>query len=207
MKKREKLLNLVKDFPHFNKKTIKELCLKHNLSLATADSYIHKSIKNNEIIPLKNGVYVTKKFYDENIEDIGYIFYLANQLRKPSYISSWIALDYYNMTTNVINTITSITTKTTRDYSNEAGNFIYNSIKNELFKGFSLIESRLGFKYLIASPAKALFDLIYLSTNQFKTPEPKILKRLRIDTNEMNKKEKNKFKKLLKENKVTWKIL
>jgi predicted transcriptional regulator of viral defense system len=206
MKKRKKILEELKEFPYFNKKVIKELCLKHNLSLATVNSYIHKGTKNNEVVRLKNGFYVTKEFYDKNIEDIGYVFFIANQLRNPSYISSWIALDYYNMTTNVINTVTSVTTKVTRDYSNKVGNFTYKSIKNELFKGFSSIKSRLGFDYLIASPAKALFDLIYLNTNQFRTFEPDILKRLRIDTEEMSNKSKKEFKKLLKENKITWKI-
>ncbi len=203
----KKIFELVKKFPYFNKKTMKDLCLKHNLSLSTADSYVHKGLKNNEIILLKKGIYVTKDFYNKKTEDIGYTFYLANKLRTPSYITSWIALDYYNMTTNVINTITSITTKATRTYSNKIGTFSYNSIKEGLFKGFSLKKSRLGFEYLIASPAKALFDLVYLSTNQFKTPEPKILKRLRIDISEIDKEEKKEFKKLIEENKVTWKIL
>ena len=41
-------------------------------------------------------------FFDKNRSDISYSFYLANIIRTPSYVSSWAALQYYNLTTEAI---------------------------------------------------------------------------------------------------------
>ncbi len=207
MKFRKEIINQLNNFPCFSKEALTQLCSKHGLSLHTVDSYINKSLKEKEIISLKKGLYVTKDFYNKNIHDIGYKFYLANIIRKPSYISSWSALDYYGMTTDVIMATTSVTTKVTRTYSTKIGGFIYKSMKKELFSGFSLIKSESGFSFFIASPAKALFDLLYSKTNQFRSPKKDIIEDLRIDIDEMSKPELKKFKKLLKDNNILWKIL
>lgn len=204
---RKVIIDQLKRFPYFKKETIKQLCTKHNLSSFVLNSYIHKAIKREEIISLKRGLYVTKDFYEKHISDLGYRYFLANIIREPSYISSWTALSYYGMTTDVVKATISVTPKTTRKYSNKAGGFIYHSIKEDLFSDFRLMKSKSGFRFLIASPAKALFDLIYLRTNQFRTQKDNIIKDLRIETNEMSRTEIKKFKILLNKNKVSWKIL
>jgi len=213
MKFRKVIIDQVKELPFFSKEVFRQLCSKHGLALSTVDSYIHKALKQGEIISLKRGLYVTKDFYEKNISDIGYTFFLANILWKPSYVSSWAALDYYGMTTDVIATITSVTTRRTKTYFNKRkfnkkiGGFIYNSIKKDLFKDFKAIKSRNGFKFFIATPPKALFDLLYLRTNRFRRPKKNILEDLRIDIDEMGKSEIKKLKRLFKDNHVSWKIL
>jgi len=206
MKFRKVIIDQVKGLPYFSKEVLRQLCLKHSLSLYTVDSYIKKALREGEIISLKRGLYVTKDFYERNISDIGYKYYLANIIRKPSYVSGWTALNYYGMTTDVVTTITSMTTKNTRTHSNKIGGFVYHSIKKELFEGFALVKSKLGFEYFIATPSKALFDLLYLRTKQFKSPRENILEDLRIDVDEMSKSELKKFKKLLRDNNVLWKV-
>jgi len=53
------------------------------------------------------------------------------------------------------------------------------------------------FDFFIASPAKALFDLLYFKTQQFRGVRSKDIKtlveELRIDIDEMDKKERTKF--------------
>jgi predicted transcriptional regulator of viral defense system len=146
-------------------------------------------------------MYVTNEYFQKNKGDTSYAFYLANVLCQPSYVSSWAALQYYNLATEAVYTITSVTPKITRAYNNKAGNFAYHSIKKELFSDFSLIQG--SFDFFIASPAKALFDLIYFKTNQFKglhisDLEPLIEEDLRIDIDEMDPKEKEHFYNLIK---------
>lgn len=187
MKYREILLEQLKSQPFFNKKAIYQLSEQYGLKNTTVDTYISRSLKRKEIISLKKGLYVSADFYNKNKNDISYSFYLANVIRTPSYISSWTALQYYDLATEVINTITSITPKVTRSYETKAGNFTYQSMQKELFSNFSSVKGK--FDFFIASPSKALFDLLYLKTRQFRGVHfediKSLIAELRIDIDEM----------------------
>jgi hypothetical protein len=200
MKSRKNLLEQLKSLPCFRKDTIHQLGKQLGLKDATIDTYISRFLKYKEIFQLKKGLYVAADFFNKNRSDISYSFYLANILRTPSYVSSWAALQYYNLTTESIYTITSITPKVTRTYKTKAGTFAYQSVKKELFSGFSLVKG--VFDFFIASPAKALFDLLYFKTHQFRGIQLKdvkfLIEELRIDIDEMDKEEQGKFYTMLK---------
>lgn len=198
------LLEELKRFPHFNKELIYDLGKNektYNLKKSSVDTYISRFLKHKEIIPLKRGLYITTDFYNKHKNDTSYLFYLSNILRSPSYISSWTALQYYNLATEVIHTITAVTTKVTRSYKTKVAAFSYRSIKKDLFSDFSLIKNG-DFEFFIATPAKALFDLLYFKTKQFKNIKIKnidyLIEELRIDMAEMDETEKNKFYSMLK---------
>ena len=200
MKSKINLLEQLKSLPHFEKSTVIQLGRQIGLKDATVDTYISRFLKYKEIFQLKNGLYVSTDFYNKNKGDISYSFYLANVIRAPSYISSWTALQYYNLTTEAIHSVTSVTLKVTRDYKTKANSFSYQSIKKELFSDFSLEKGQ--FDFYIASSAKALFDLLYFRTNQFRGIRPEKIKTLiedlRIDFGEMNKEEQAKFYAMIK---------
>lgn len=200
MKYREVLLEQLKSQPYFNKKAVYQLSEQYGLKKTTVDTYISRSLKRKEIIPLKKGLYVSADFYNKNRGDISYSFYLSNILRTPSYVSSWTALQYYNLTTEAIHTITSITPKVTRTYEAKAGNFSYQSIQKDLFSGFILTKGK--FDFFIASPSKALFDLLYFKTHQFRGAKFEGIKglvaELRIDIDEMSQEEQKKFYTMIK---------
>lgn len=162
--------------------------------------YISRSLTRNTIIQLRKGMYVTTDFYEKNRNDISYTFYLANVVRAPSYVSSWAALQYYDLATEAIHEITSVTLKVTRMYRTKLGNFSYHSIMKELFSGFSLVKGK--FDFFIATPAKALFDLLYFRTRQFRGIRSDmiqgIVEELRIDFDAMEKKERDIFHTLIK---------
>ena len=138
MKHRENIIEQLKTLPHFNKTTITQLAEQYQLKDRTVDAYISRSLKYKDLLSLKKGVYVTKDFYEKHKSDISYTFYVANILRKPSYISSWTALQYYNLTTEAIHGTISVTPKRTREHVTKLGNFSYKSIKEELFSDFYL---------------------------------------------------------------------
>lgn len=180
--------------PYFTKAMVCQLGAQYGFKPATIDSYINRSLKRKEIVALRNGLYVSSDLL-KNKQDISYVFYLANIIRKPSYISSWSALQYYNLTTEAIYTVTSVTPKITRTYENKAGSFVYQSVKEDLFSDFHLVKGK--FDFFIASPAKALFDLLYFKTNQFRGLKldeiKKIISELRIDFDDMDEKERQNF--------------
>ncbi|MEK7159668.1 MAG: hypothetical protein AAB766_04185 [Patescibacteria group bacterium] len=200
MKSKKNLLEQLKTLPHFNKSTVYQLGLQLGLKDTTVDTYISRFLKYKEIIPFKKGLYVSTDFFEKNRTDISYSFYLANIIRTPSYVSSWAALQYYNLATEVIHSITSITPKVTREFQTKAGNFAYQSIKKDLFSDFSLANGK--FDFYIASPSKALFDLLYFRTRQFRGVKLNAVKglieELRIDFDEMDKTEQKKFYLMIK---------
>jgi len=203
MKSKGNLLEQLKSMPYFGKDSLCQLGKQLGLADATVDTYISRFLKRKEILQLKKGLYISGDFFSRNRGDVSYSFYLANVIRTPSYVSSWSALQFYNLTTEVIYTVISVTPKVTRTYKTKAGIFAYQSIKEELFSDFSLMRSKtingqpVNFDFFIASPAKALFDLLYFKTRQFRGVRLKdikaLIEELRIDIDEMNKKERAKF--------------
>lgn len=210
MKSKRNLLEQLKSLPHFNKNSICHLGKQLGLRDTTVNTYISRFLKHKEIYQLKKGLYVSADFFSKNRADISYFFYLANVIRTPSYVSSGTALQYYSLSTEVIHTIASVTLKVTRDYRTKAGNFAYQSIKKDLFSDFLLVKGKPvlgtnagdaietnGFEFFIASPAKALFDLLYFKTHQFRGVRweeiKTLIEELRIDIGEMDRKEQTKF--------------
>ncbi|MBY0110727.1 hypothetical protein K2Y00_01855 [Patescibacteria group bacterium] len=200
MKSKSNLIEQLKALPHFSKNTVFQLADQLGLKKSTINTYVSRFLKRREILALKNGLYISGDFFEKNKSEISYLYYLANILRKPSYISSWTALQYYNLTTEVIRSVTSVSLKVTRDYETKAGTFSYQSIKKELFSDYSLMEGK--FNFFIASPSKALFDLLYFRTRQFRGVRrneiPKIINELRIDFEEMEISEQQKFNDMIK---------
>jgi predicted transcriptional regulator of viral defense system len=200
MKSKNNLLEQLKSLPYFSKNTIFQLGEQMGLKSSTVNTYISRFLRHKEIIPLKRGLYVSSDFFDKNKSDISYSFYLANIIRTPSYVSSWAALQYYNLTTEAIHSVTSVTTKVTRNYRTKAGNFIYQSMKKDLFSDFYLAKGK--FDFYIAPPSKALFDLLYFRTRQFRGVKlemiKEIIEELRIDFDEMDKTEQEKFYLMIK---------
>lgn len=199
MKSSINLLEGLKGLPYVGKDSVQQLGLQLGLSHSSIHTYISRFLKRRQIHPLKNGFYVSADFLEKHRLDTSYGFYLANVLRTPSYVSSWTALQYYNLTTEAILTITSVTPKITRSYQTKAGTFIYQSINRELFTDFSLVKGT--FEFFIASPSKALFDLLYFRTHQFRGTSRDtvmtLIEELRIDFDDMDDSEQKKFHALI----------
>jgi predicted transcriptional regulator of viral defense system len=195
MKSSANLLEGMKLMPYLSKDSVQQLGTQLDLNEGTINSYISRYLKRRQLHKLKRGFYVSADFLERHGLETSYVFYLANVLRTPSYVSSWTALQYYDLTTEVILTITSVTPKITRTYQTKAGTFIYQSINKELFTDFSLVKGT--FEFFIASPSKALFDLLYFRTHQFRgTSRDKVMgliEELRIDFDEMDNAEQKKF--------------
>src|SRR3989338_5598652 len=101
MKSKKNLLEQVKSLPYFSKDSLFQLGKQLGLADTTLDTYISRFLKNREILQLKKGLYISADFFSKNRSNISYSFYLANIMRTPSYVSSWSALQFYNLTTEV----------------------------------------------------------------------------------------------------------
>ena len=123
--------------------------------------------KAGKIIRLKKGLYVSRGYIDslkkkDNLSK--YSEFMANILYNPSYLSlDWVMYEN-NLLTESPKNFTSISLAKTAVFSNELGNFFYHKIKRDLFLGY-VVFKKGEFTIFKATPAKALFDFLYLRKN------------------------------------------
>lgn len=111
------------------------------------------------LIKLRNEFYS----FPEYLEVPGFRLYLANRIFFPSYISLHTALVYHGMIHyEVEKTITSIVTSKRAYFANPFGVYSFQKVKNSVFFGFEKIPDYKDFDILMATPEKALLDLLYL---------------------------------------------
>jgi predicted transcriptional regulator of viral defense system len=116
-------------------------------------------VKAEKLIQAKRGIYLLAEKYRRTAL---YEPYLASLLKRPSYISLEKALEYHGLIPEAVPVFTSLTTKRQGRFASEAGTFVYRHIKTPLFWGYEsvTVNRQVGF---IASPEKALLDLLYLN--------------------------------------------
>jgi len=86
---------------------------------------------------------------------------LANHLLGPSYVSMDTALSFYGMIPERVYTITSMTTKASRDFKTPIGLFIYVHLPLPYYAfGLNMVNLSNEQCAIIASPEKALCDKI-----------------------------------------------
>lgn len=90
------------------------------------------------------------------------LFVMANTIYSPAYISVEMALSHYHLIPESVYGITAATTKKTATFHTSWGDFIYRSLKPELFFGYVPIPY-LKQQYLLAEIEKALLDYFYLN--------------------------------------------
>mgnify|MGYP001559503672 CR=1 FL=1 len=185
------------EFSYFTKEQLRTSAQKLSMSDSTFNSYIHKALRDAQIISLKKNHYVTRSFYDKHKTDTSYLFFLANMLLQPSYVSLEAALQYYGIFAEAVNfTTTSVTSKLPRQFMNRTGRYTYRNINEKLFTGFTHIKG--DFDFAIALPHKAVFDYLYYHTHRFsKNVHADLLEELRIDTDTISAKEKKNLKALI----------
>lgn len=107
-----------------------------------------------------------------------FAYYFANRIYKPSYISLQTALSFYGMIPEAVVQITSVTSLKTASFHNQMGQYEYKTMKDSLMFGYELKTIDTGRVLQIASPEKALLDLLYLYPHYNSSME---LEELRFD--------------------------
>ena len=143
---------------YFNKNAASVLIGKFGRNL---DKKIDRLIEMGYLKVLKKGLYVSAPFY-EKTEKEPYAEYMANRLRLPSYLSLEYVLAKEGLIPEAVYVLTSITSKTSRNFTNFMANYSYKNVKTKLFCGYRVKEWG-GKKIYLASKAKALFDYFYLT--------------------------------------------
>ncbi len=113
--------------------------------------------RNGEIIRLKKGLYVVKP--PQGTKPLSTEL-IAGHLYAPSYISKSSALSYYGLIPERVYTTQSMTIKQPRVFNTPLGRFEYSHTAREAFHVGLRSIVKDGFAFVMASPEKALCDLI-----------------------------------------------
>ena len=148
---------------------------------------LHRWAQAGHLLPLKKGVYMTRRFYEQHRQDGAFSAAVSAILLPQSYISLEYVLQEYNVLTEVTYAVTCVTIKNTRTIANGLGTFWYRSIRPDLYSGFE-IEEYLGIRYARATLAKALFDYLYFRPipTSYRVEKFKLADELRLNLDEID---------------------
>lgn len=115
-------------------------------------------LRKGYIISLRQGWYA----FADYLQQPDYARYFAGQIYAPSYISLHSALSFYGIIPEQVVEITSVTTQKTSRFINDCATYSYQTIRPNLFWGYTMMNMRDGKVYPMATPEKAILDLLYL---------------------------------------------
>ena len=155
--------------------------------------------KQGVIIRLKRGLYVINPEYSGKTLSSELI---ANHLYTPSYISMSTALRYYGLIPEAVYVHQSMTVKHSRSFQTPVGSYDYKYISREAFSIGVRSMHKGDYAFLIASPEKALCDLIANSSKvnlrYMKDVEIYLEQDIRMDMDEFYKMDETIFKDYIK---------
>lgn len=115
-------------------------------------------LADGAIIRLKKGLYCFgEAFRKEPLSRE----YLANLIYGPSYISLEYALSHHGLIPERVETVTSVTTRRSRDFETPFGTFSYRMLKGSRYAVGANLETAGKTPFLLASPEKALADKVW----------------------------------------------
>jgi predicted transcriptional regulator of viral defense system len=119
---------------------------------------VTKLLAAGDLIRIKKGIYIDPHSQYPYSKEI-----LANLMYGPSYVSLEYALRHHTLIPEAVRVVTSVTTGRRKRYRTPVGDFDYAHMPQRFFvpgAEYCAIDETRG--YMIASPEKAIFDMLYL---------------------------------------------
>lgn len=149
------LLDLAGEDPIFET----SLLLAGEVNPANVRLQLSRWVKSGRIQQLRRGLYVIAPPYRKVTP---HPFLIANHLQRASYISLQAALAFHGLIPEVVQTVTSVSAGRPERLETPLGLFEFRHVKPGLISGYEMTD--LGEQQaLVATPGKALLDLIYLT--------------------------------------------
>ena len=117
-------------------------------------------VRAGKVIQLRRGLYTLASEYNT---EHPHSYVIANHIVKGSYVSLHAVLSYYDLIPEHVAVVTSVTTGRPGTWQNLYGHFSYQHIQSKLFFFFEYRQMTQTQWAYVATPEKALLDLIYLT--------------------------------------------
>jgi predicted transcriptional regulator of viral defense system len=151
----EELLSIVEDEPVFET----SLLLSGNVDPVDVRRQLSRWAGNGRLYRLRRGLYALAPPY-RKVK--AHPFVVANRMVRPSYVSLQSAMAIHGLIPESVPVTTSITTGRPGEFSTPLGTFVFRHVRTPLFQGFREVEMDTLQSAFVATPEKALLDLLYL---------------------------------------------
>ena len=182
-------LSSLESFPYFTIEAVKQLLGDESVAAGTIRTALYRWMKAGQIIQLKKGVYMTRRFFELHGAHIDFLPMISAILIPQSYLSLEFILQRNDVLTEMTYPVTAVTLKQTRVFENKLGTFSYRNIKAELYQGYSFSEY-MGIPIARATLAKALFDFLYLRPGRGSSD---LAEDLRLNLEDFSENDKDEF--------------
>ena len=117
-------------------------------------------VRAGKVIQLRRGLYTLAQPHQS---EHPHSYVVANNMVQASYVSLYTVLSHYDLISEHVAVVTNITTGRPGTWQNLYGHFSYQHIQSGLFFGFEYRQVTQTQRAYMATPEKALLDLIYLT--------------------------------------------
>ncbi len=169
--KYERLQEIVGNEPLFET----GLLLAGDIDPASVRRQLSRLTASGRLLQLRRGLYALAPPY-QKVKP--HPFLVANHIVRPSYVSLQSALAHHGIIPEHVPVVTSVTTSRPGLWSTALGDFSYRHIKKGLFFGSHMEDLGGGQAALVATPEKALLDLLHLQPG---SDRPAYLQELRLE--------------------------
>ncbi|MBU1327089.1 hypothetical protein KKB64_04260 [Patescibacteria group bacterium] len=146
-----------------NFQQVEQQLKRHNLEVFTTQEFINILGIRRDVAAVKLTRYKQAGYLISPRRSVYYLanevedkYKIANKIYSPSYVSLDSALSKYDLIPETVYTITSVTTKATREFTDDQTVYRYYRIKKEAFTGYHKEGDTLW-----ADPEKAVVDYLY----------------------------------------------
>jgi predicted transcriptional regulator of viral defense system len=153
----ETLLRIVGDAPVFET----GLLLAGEVRPADVQRQLSRWCAAGRLYQMRRGVYVLAPPYQKTKP---HPFMIANTLVHGSYVSLQAALAHYDLIPEYTPVVTSVTTGRPRRWQTPLGDYLFRHIKRAWLRGYRRLDMGDGQFAFVATPEKALLDLIHLQS-------------------------------------------
>jgi hypothetical protein len=149
----ERLLELVGDEPVFET----ALLLAGKVNPAIVRLQLTRWTKSGRVYQLRRGLYAIAPPY-QKVKP--HPFLVANRMQRASYVSMQSALSFYGLIPDTVQMTLSVTAGRPESLGTPLGIYEFRHVKPKLLHGYRMAKFS-GQQALVATPEKALLDLIY----------------------------------------------
>lgn len=149
------LLEIVRDEPVFDT----GLLLAGDRDPTDVRRQLSRWVRSGRLVQLRRGLYSLGERYRGVTP---HPFLVANRLVRGSYVSLESALAHHGMIPEYVASTTSVCTGRPRRWETPLGGFEFRHLRRRLLRGFERVALSDGQEAYVATPEKALLDLVYL---------------------------------------------
>lgn len=131
-------------------------------------------VRTGHLVRVRKGLYALARPHRKTEPDP---FVVSNRLVMPSYVSLESALHFHEIIPDVVQGVTAVTTGRVAEYETPLGRYMFHHVLKDRFWGAELVSVSHGQDALVASPEKALIDLLYLTPG---SDHPAYIEELRL---------------------------